>query len=279
MDRTRWQRLEPILSAALEEPLEERQAFLDRACEEDEHLRAEAGRLLARVQESAGGLAPDSIDAFLERGALAAIGGAEQDLGRTVGGYRLLETIAEGGMGVVYLAERDDQQYRRQVAIKLVRRGIATSENLRRFRAERQILATLEHPNVARLYDGGTTDDGIPYLVMERVVGRPIDRYCEEQELGVKERLRLFLPVCSAVQLAHDHFLVHRDLKPENILIDEQGVPKLLDFGIAKVLASEPTGSDPALTRTGQSPMTPAYASPEQIRAEPGSEAGDRHPE
>jgi serine/threonine protein kinase/Flp pilus assembly protein TadD len=190
---------------------------------------------------------------------------------RRIGPYRVLRELGHGGMGTVYLAARDDDQFQKTVAIKVVR-GLDSAEVVRHFRRERQILAGLEHPNVARLLDGGTTDDGLPYLVMQHVEGQPIDRFCDERRLTVRERLQLFQGVCAAVEHAHRNLVVHRDIKPANILVTAEGVPKLLDFGIAKLLNPEIAGQVP--TGTGLS-MTPDYASPEQARGGPITTATD----
>jgi tetratricopeptide (TPR) repeat protein len=185
---------------------------------------------------------------------------------RRVGPYRLIRELGRGGMGAVYLAARDDEHYESEVAIKLVQPGLDTDFILRRFRRERQILASLQHPNIAKLFDGGTADDGAPYLVMEYIQGSWITKYAAENDLSIEQRLRLFLPVCAAVEYAHRHFIVHRDLKPGNILIDATGSPKLLDFGISKLVHSGP--SDPGDTQ-GIGMLTPDYASPEQILGNP----------
>ncbi len=189
---------------------------------------------------------------------------------RRVGAYRILGEIGHGGMGTVYLAERADDQYRKRVAIKTIR-GFGSEDVLRRFRRERQVLAALEHPNIARLFDGGTTDDGLPYFVMEYVEGKPIDAFCDERRLPVRERLRIFRQVCAAVEHAHRNLVVHRDLKPGNILVDPQGTPKLLDFGIAKLLDLDVPGDATATALA----MTPQYASPEQTRGQPITTATD----
>ena len=170
-------------------------------------------------------------------------------------------------MGTVYLAVRDDEAYRKEVAVKLIKRGMDTDGIVRAFRTERQILATLDHPNIARLLDGGTTDDGRPYFVMDYVEGVPLDVYCDAHTLSILDRLKLFRIVCSAVHYAHQHGVIHRDLKPGNILVTPGGVPKLLDFGIAKVLNPELSSVTTGSTTTGL-PLTPAYASPEQTRGE-----------
>ncbi len=192
-----------------------------------------------------------------------------------IGSYRLEGLIGAGGMGAVYLATRADREYEQKVAIKLLHAGAASSELVRRFRAERQILAVLDHPEISRLLDGGTDVDGRPYLVMEYVDGTPLDRYCDEHQLGVRQRIELFLKVCDPVAFAHRRLVVHRDLKPGNILVTEKGEPKLLDFGIAKLLdpAAIPGGDE--ATRTGLRPMSPAYASPEQIRGRPITTGSD----
>ena len=197
-------------------------------------------------------------------------GSAESRIGRRIGVYQIVEEIGCGGMGEVYRAVRADGQYDKQVAIKLVRVGFDTSFVLERFRHERQILASLDHPNVAHLHDGGTTDDGAPYLVMELIEGTPIDQYCENHRLGISERLLMFNQVCSAVQYAHQRLVIHRDIKPNNILVTAEGIPKLLDFGIAKILDPS-SGAETTLVRS----MTPEYASPEQIRGETITTATD----
>jgi serine/threonine protein kinase len=182
--------------------------------------------------------------------------------------------IGEGGMGTLYRAARADDQYRKQVAIKLVRVGLTTPLAVERFRDERQILANLEHPNIARLLEGGTTEDGVPYVVMELVDGQPIAEFCDDHQLTIDARLNVFLDVCSAVQYAHRRLIVHRDIKPNNILVTREGSPKLIDFGIAKILDPEASdGIDQATT--GLRILTPAYASPEQVKGEPITTASD----
>ena len=196
------------------------------------------------------------------------------DTGRTIGRYKLLERIGTGGMGDVYLAERADQQFEMRVAIKLIKRGMDTESVLRRFQHERQILASLEHPNIARLLDGGETEDGLPYFVMEYVKGERIDRYAEVKNLSLTERLELFRQVCGAVSYAHQHLVVHRDLKPSNILVTPEGVPKLLDFGIAKIIQAD-DGAEALATITLMPAMTPEYASPEQFDGAPATTLSD----
>ena len=182
--------------------------------------------------------------------------------------YELLRELGHGGMGTVYLATRADDVYHKHVAIKVVRRGAGGEEVVRRFRQEREILAMLDHPNIARLLDGGSTTNGLPYFVMDYVAGQPIDRYCDEGRLPVGDRLKLFSTVCAAVEYAHQHGVVHRDLKPSNILVNQEGVVKLLDFGIAKLLHTETDGATTLLTGDGLRIMTPEYASPEQVKGE-----------
>ena len=195
--------------------------------------------------------------------------------GRRLGPYELREALGAGGMGEVYRASRADAEYQQQVAVKLVRAGLDITYISARLRAERQILATLEHPNIARLLDGGTTADGIPYLVMELVDGLPIDRYCEEHQLDIPARLQLFGQVCSAVQYAHRRMVIHRDIKPRNILVTRDGVPKLLDFGVAKILDPGAVPNSADVTLNAQKLLTPGYASPEQLSGELITSASD----
>lgn len=195
--------------------------------------------------------------------------------GELIGTYRVVRSLGQGGMGEVFLGERADDQFNQFVAIKLVRRGLLSRHIQSRLRQERQILASLDHPNIARLYDGGTTSEGTPYIVMEYVEGEPIDTYCDRHRLTVEQRLRLFMMVCSAVHRAHQNLIVHRDLKPSNILVTRQGVPKLLDFGIAKLLDDRAMMHTMAVTHADVRVMTPDHASPEQIRGELISTASD----
>src|SRR5690606_29501368 len=200
-------------------------------------------------------------DATGEAGEEAGVGGPAR-----IGPYRIERLLGRGGMGRVYLAEHEAADFRRRVALKLVRRGLDTDDVLRRFRAERRILATLDHPNIARLLDVGATADGLPYLVMEYVDGVDILEHCRRHALDVPPRLALFRDVCSAVHHAHQRLLVHRDIKPGNILVTSEGVPKLLDFGIAKILDPEQTGGH--TTHLAERRLTPRYSAPEQLRGE-----------
>jgi serine/threonine protein kinase len=192
--------------------------------------------------------------------------GRVAEAGTAAGPWRIIQPIGSGGMGTVYLAARDDGAYQQEVAIKLVRSGMSAAWLQRRFRQERQTLASLEHPNIARLLDGGVTGDGQPYLAMEYVPGRPIDAYCDERRLTIDERLALFSTVCEAVQHAHRNLVVHRDLKPGNVLVTSDGVPKLIDFGVAKMLGPDRPSASTDLTQTLAALLTPQYASPEQLR-------------
>jgi non-specific serine/threonine protein kinase/serine/threonine-protein kinase len=257
----RWSRVKALFGDALERPPQERAAFLDAECADDGALRAEVAALLA---------SHDTEDDFLARSALDAAADAMPDestafAGRRVGSYRLLREIGRGGMGTVYLAVRDDDAYRKQVAVKLIKRGMDTDAIVRRFRHERQILATLDHPHIARLLDGGSTDDGLPYFVMEYIDGEPLDAWWHARALPIVERLRLFHAVCGAVHFAHQNLVIHRDIKPGNILVTADGTPKLLDFGLARVLDAESAGAS-TLAAGAHRAMTPEYASPEQVR-------------
>ena len=267
MKTERWQSVRAVLDGAIDLPAHERPGYLDRQCGGDPDLRAEVESLL-RSHEQAGVEFLNSPAIDLR--SLVGGPGAASCIGRRIGVYKILEEIGQGGMGEVYRASRVDGQYEKQVAIKLVRVGLDSPFLVERFLHERQILASLDHPNIARLYDGGTTEDEIPYLVMELVEGTPIDQYCEQRALNTHERLELFVRVCAAVQYAHQRLVIHRDIKPSNILVTAEGEPKLLDFGIAKVL-------DPSIAteNTMLHPLTPEYASPEQIRGEPITTATD----
>ena len=256
-----WPRVKELFAAAVELPADERAALLDRACEGDSTLRKEVESLLDSDEQAEGFI---EKSAFALPGDLLAEEAEEEFAGRQFGAYRVVREIGRGGLGAVYLAARSDEQYQKQVAIKLVKRGLDTDDILRRFRAERQILAQLDHPNIARLIDAGSTEEGLPYFVMEFVDGQSIGSYCEAHQLPASSRLKLFRIVCGAVTYAHQHLVIHRDIKPSNVLVTEEGVPKLVDFGIAKVLhADDPTA---AQTMTGIRVMTPEYASPEQVR-------------
>jgi non-specific serine/threonine protein kinase/serine/threonine-protein kinase len=264
VDDVRWQRVKDVFSAALERDAPLRAAFLDEACNGDTELRAEVDSLIA---------AHDTTDeGFIETPAAArALGlgtepGPRPWIGRRVGDYRLVEEVGRGGMSEVYKAVRDDDEYHKEVAVKVLRRGYDTRSLLRRFKVETQILATLDHPNIARLLDAGSTEEGLPYLVMDYIQGRPIDEYCALHELTLKARIELFRALCGAVQYVHQHLMVHGDLKCTNVLVAEGGKVKLLDFGIARLLNPTPGPNLPDAKLTSFVALTPEYASPEQIR-------------
>ncbi len=263
----KWDQVKELFALALERNPEERSSFLLQACAGDDSLRAEIESLLSSF---------DGAPTFLEDCPAAdlLLSKSREIAGKRIGAYRAVREIGQGGMAVVYLGERDDQNYRKQVAIKMVKPGIDTEQVLQRFRNERQTLAALDHSNIVKLLDGGSSDDGSPYLVMEYVEGLPIDQYSDLHKLSIDDRLRLFREVCSAVQYAHEKSVIHRDLKPANILIAKGGVPRLLDFGIAKLLNPE-VFQTALVTRTDWRPMTPEYASPEQIRGHSVTTATD----
>jgi len=270
MTPEQWDRISEIFEKALSLEGTAREAYLKEACAEDPDFRIEVDSLLASHMQAG--------SQFLN--ASQELGGnppeknpkARVVAGRRIGPYLVEEEVGRGGMGEVFAASRADGQYEKRVALKLVRTGYDTSFILERFRNERQILASLDHPNIARLLDGGTTEEAIPYLVMELVEGAPIDSYCDSHKLSITCRLVLFRQVCSAVQYAHQHLVIHRDIKPSNILVTRDGIPKLLDFGIAKILDASGT-TEATMLR----PMTPEYASPEQVRGEPISTASDAY--
>jgi len=266
-----WRRLDQLFGEASELPAPDREEWLHALPAEDQPLAAELRSLLAAHDR--GG---DFLQAAVEQAERAMGGGPEPELlGRRIGAYRLVRLLGRGGMGAVYLAERADEAFRQRVAIKLLPWALATAEARHRFQLERQTLARLEHPHIARLLDGGETADGLPYLVMEYVDGEPIDQFCQRQDLDLVRRLRLFREVCGAVAHAHRNLVVHRDLKPGNILVTADGAVKLLDFGIAKLLPGGETDETLPLTLAGRLLLTPLFASPEQVRGEPVTTATD----
>ena len=261
-----WEEAERLFADAIELPPAEREPFLDAHCGGREPLRLEVESLLA---------AHVRADGFLAAALADGDGSAPADrfIGKTIGRFRLLEQIGEGGMGVVFRAERADGEFAQRVAIKLIDVALRSAAAVRGFRAERQMLASLQHPHIVTLLDGGITDEGQPYLVMECIDGMPISRYCSEQRLGLAARLRLFRDVCGAVQHAHGHAIVHRDLKPANILVTADGAPKVLDFGVARLI-DEPASADAEATAWRRA-LTPNYASPEQLAGAPVTIAAD----
>ena len=243
-----WQKIEAVFQSAIDLPAAERDAFIQRECGLDEKLRAEVEKL---VKSAA--LADNFIESpiwtdsrFLDTSAKADISNSldnglddpfrDNYIDKQIGAFRIVREIGRGGMGAVYLAERADGEFQQRVAIKLIKRGMDSDFIVRRFRHERQILASFEHPFIARLLDGGSTIDNIPYFVMEYIEGETLYNYCDSNKLGITERLKIFQKVCSAIAYAHERQIVHRDIKPSNILINNSGSPKLLDFGIAKIL-------------------------------------------
>jgi eukaryotic-like serine/threonine-protein kinase len=272
MSKTHWDRVDAIFAGALALPAEERAEYVADASGPDRALQAEVLALLEAAETADAVFGEDDqVRARLLRRAFSRE--APFEAGREVGPYRVVAPLGVGGMGAVYLAERADGQFEQRVAVKLVNTPrVRGSEMIERFLRERQILARLEHPNIARLLDGGVTEDGWPYLVMEYVDGVPLTAFCEERELSPDERIRLLQEVGRAVQYAHRNLVVHRDLKPSNILVTADGTPKLLDFGIAKLL-EEGLEGEPTLTGGGM--MTPGYAAPEQLRGDPITTAAD----
>jgi serine/threonine protein kinase/Tfp pilus assembly protein PilF len=262
----RWQQVKSVLDGALDQRPAERPVFLDGVCRDDSELRCEVESLLASEAELGDFIEEPLFD-------LHASGEESSAAGQRIAAYKVIREIGRGGMGSVYLAEKAEGDFEGQFALKVIRRGMDSEEVLGRFRAERRILTQLDHPNIARIFDGGTTEDGRPFFVMERIEGRPIDEFCDAEELSIPERLELFLQVCSAVHFAHQHLVVHRDLKPVNILVTHDRVSKLLDFGIAKIL--DPERTEPMLTVPDRRPVTPQYASPEQLKGKPTTTASD----
>lgn len=265
----RWPEVDHLFNAALDQDPSERLSYLETSCPDDQELIDAVLKLLQAEQDSQEVFATPGVVApkdFLDN--LASRSESERQIGR----YTVIRELGRGGMGTVYLGEYEGDDFKQKVALKVLRRGVDTEDILRRFSNERRILATLSHPNIARLYDGGATDDGQPYLVMEFIDGESITTYCDRKRLTVRERLDLVLDVAAAVQAAHTNLIVHRDLKPSNILVTAEGHVKLLDFGIAKLLDPDEAS---AHTRTGSYLLTPDHASPEQLRGEPVTTATD----
>lgn len=268
-----WQKVNEVFEAALEiEGVTAQHEFVSRACYGDEKLRTKVQGLLSANHQV-------DVEGFMRADALLAgarVLTADESVLPTykrIGNYHLIREIGRGGMGAVYLAKRED--FKQEVALKIIKRGMDTDDVVRRFLREREVLATLKHPHIAHLLDGGTTPDGLPFIVMEYVEGKPVTEYCEEQSLSVEELLVLFRKICLAVSYAHQNLVVHRDLKPSNILVTADGEPKLLDFGIARLLTHDETGQTIEQTAAGVALLTPEYASPEQIRGEKITTASD----
>ncbi|MCB1035055.1 MAG: serine/threonine protein kinase, partial [Acidobacteria bacterium] len=264
-----WKEVFAVFEQASELPAEERAAFLDGACADAEIRRTVEELLRVDEEEETAAASGPPVRGAAEGKA------PEREVPTRLGAYRVLRQVGQGGMSTVFLAVRADDAFNRQVVVKLVRQGMESEAFLRRLRIERQILANLDHPNIARLYDGGSTEEGLPYFVMEYIEGQPIDRYCDDDALGVDQRLTLFRKVCAAVHYAHQNLVIHRDIKPSNILVTPEGEPKLLDFGIARLLNPDLIAEEIEPTVTWQRIMTPSYASPEQLRGQPVATASD----
>ncbi|MBK8813767.1 MAG: protein kinase [Acidobacteria bacterium] len=286
MDQRRWRQIEEVFQAVVELAPDDRERFLDENHSADQELVAEVRKLVSNLEDADDFIeSPAWTDSLMlgktERGRISDSLGdeirrvEETLIGRRLGAYRLTHEIGRGGMGAVYLAERDDGEFRQRVALKVIKRGMDTDFIVRRFRNERQILATLDHPNIARLLDGGTTDDGLPFFVMEFIEGKPVYRYCDSEKLSINQRLELFRTICFAIDYAHQNLIIHRDIKPSNILVTSDGLVKLLDFGIAKILNPELAADSIDPTATAMRMMTPEYASPEQVRGEAVTIASD----
>ncbi|MGA9994094.1 MAG: serine/threonine-protein kinase [Pyrinomonadaceae bacterium] len=260
-----WQQIKELFNAAVELAPHDRETFLKANCVASDEIRSEVSALLS-AHESAGDFIQQP--AMVDVGLVASheqVNSSAAVIGQQIGSYQIISELGRGGMGSVYLAARADESFDKQVALKLIKRGMDSDAIIHRFVIERQILANLDHPNIARLIDGGTTEAGLPYFVLEYVEGLSITRYCDQHKLNTRERLKLFRRVCAAVQFAHQNLIVHRDLKPGNIIVTEDGTPKLLDFGIAKLLSADWSSSTKATTTTERL-LTPEYASPEQLR-------------
>jgi len=261
MNTERWEKIGIIFDEALKLGEPERSDFIKSACGDDIEMMNEVKSLIQADFDVPSVLKAQVADAVNIRSQI-------NYEGKIIGNYKVIKQIAEGGMGSVFLAERADGQFEQKVALKIIKPGMNSNEIIKRFLSERQILARLQHPNIAKLLDGGLTDDNLPYFTMEYVEGEPIDEYCDKNNLTVEERLKIFITVCSAIQYAHHNLVIHRDIKPSNIMIKKDGTVKLLDFGIAKVLSEDTLNEGENLTQTGLHVMTPEYASPEQIKSE-----------
>jgi serine/threonine protein kinase len=257
MNAERYQKIKEIFNQVSEMSLLERQDFVAAACEDDSEMRREIEKMLVFADDAQDTLEKNAFEIFTN--------GEHAKIPEKIGDYKIIREIGRGGMGAVYEAVRENRDFRQRVALKVIKRGMDTDAVVSRFRHEQKILASLEHPFIARFLDGGMTKDGLPFYAMEYVEGVSVDDYCAEKNLSIDERLKLFREVCAAVQYAHQNLVVHRDLKPSNILVTADGTPKLLDFGIGKILTPD---TEEAGTATQFGMMTPAYASPEQIRGE-----------
>jgi serine/threonine-protein kinase len=280
MDQKEWKKVNKIVDTALDLKDEDREIYIDKQCGGDNKLKSEVTQLLKSIEDSDAENFLEGSDTYLKNLVADFPESIEKPsslLGKTIDCYKILELIGHGGMGSVFLAERADKAYNRKIALKVVRRGMDTPSNIARFKQERNILATLSHPNIARLLDGGVTDFGLPYLVMEYVDGTPLLEYCDSRKLTVEQRLSLFKDVCRAVQHAHKNAVIHRDLKASNILVTDDGSVKVLDFGIAKLLESDDPQNDLLQTHTGARMLTLGYAAPEQLESRPVTTATDTY--
>jgi len=286
MSPERWQQIEEVFQAVVDLTPEARLSYLNENHSDDSDLIAEIKQLISDYEDAEDFIeSPVWTDSFMLGATVRDQIGGEIDkeisrdkgsmIGKRLGVYLLTKELGRGGMGAVYLAERADGEFRQRVALKVIKRGMDTDFIVRRFRNERQILATLDHPHIARLLDGGTTDDGLPFFVMEYIEGSPVYSYSDAKKLSIGERLQLFIKICNAVDYAHENLIIHRDIKPTNILVTGEGMPKLLDFGIAKILNPELAADSIDPTATAMRMMTPEYASPEQVRGEVVTKASD----
>ena len=274
MTPERYSQVKSLFQLVLEQPLPQRPAFLERACGADRQLYAQVRELLQSDSTSENFLEKPAVTP-LSKVLADAAAEMQEPMPKQIGPYAIQKLLGSGGMGAVYLASRADKTYNKLVAIKVIHKGIESDRIIQRFRRERQIVASLDHPNIARLLDGGATDDGRPYIVMEYVEGVSIETWCDQKKLKTNQRLQLFLQVCDALHYAHQNLVIHRDIKPGNILVRPDGTVKLLDFGIAKLMTPEPGSAVVDKTATSMRLMTPQYASPEQIKGEPVTTASD----
>lgn len=279
MEEQQWKKISKILDTALELKKEKRSAYIEKECTGDQQLKQTVTELLKSIEESNNTGYLEGAEAYPNELAIHLSKDEQRKesslIGKKIGNYKILELIGHGGMGSVFLTERTDEAYDKKVALKLLRRGMDTPSNIARFRRERNILANLDHPNIARLLDGGVTDDGLPYLVMEYVEGTPLYEYCDNRQLSIEDRLELFQSICRAVQHAHKNAVIHRDLKPSNILVTDDEKIKILDFGIAKMMDPDDPKNNLYQTRTGARMLTLGYAAPEQIESEAITTATD----
>jgi serine/threonine protein kinase len=265
MTAERFRQIRNLFEAALDRPTADRPVWLEDACMGDADLRNEVEALLTHYHQRSLMVDKPVVDLFSPAG----VDVLSRWEGRRVGAWEILREIGRGGMATVYLARRADDAFSKQAAIKIMHTGLSDPEMLNRFWQEREILAQLDHPNIARLLDGGTTPDALPFLVMEYIEGEPLNTCCDRLRLGMHDRLRIFEQLCAGVEYLHAQGIVHRDLKPANVLVDSAGKVKVLDFGIAKMLQAPDNGTLLLMTRSGRQLLTPEYASPEQVRGDP----------